>query len=139
MATVARQRAAAPAFIACRRILVPIDARSSAAVVTACALASEHGAAVSALAVIEVPAALPLEAHMPEDEAREMLAVAEAIGDQHGVRVERAVVHARRAEEAIVEAADELDSELIVLRRPLDRTARYVLKHARCRVLFSRP
>jgi nucleotide-binding universal stress UspA family protein len=90
--------------------------------------------------VIEVPAALPLDAHMPEDDVRVRLALAEAIGDRHDVRVERRVVRARRAGEAIVEAAEEADSELIVLRAPhLGRTARHVLKHARCRVLLASP
>jgi nucleotide-binding universal stress UspA family protein len=120
-------------------MLVPLAERgSTAAVVTACGLAAEHGATVRALAVIEVPAALPLDAHMLEEEAeaRTMLAAAEAIGDRHGVRVERCVVRARQAGEAIVEAAQDSDAELVVLRRPFDKTARYVLKHARCRVLF---
>jgi basic amino acid/polyamine antiporter, APA family len=139
MATVARQRPAAHAFIAYRRILVPVDVEGRAAVTTACALAGEHGAAITALAVIEVPPALPLDAHMPENQARAELGAVEAIGDRHGVRVDQLVVHARRAGEAIVEAAEELDAELVVLRRALDKTARYVLRHAPCRVLFSRP
>ena len=117
-------------------MLVPVG--ESAAIVTATALASDHGATVTALAVIEVPAALPLDAHMgPEEfEARRMLAAAESVGDRHGVRVERRIVRAREAGEAIVDAAEESDAELVVLRRPLDRTARYVLQHAGCRVLF---
>jgi APA family basic amino acid/polyamine antiporter len=140
VATVARHRPPAHATVAYRRILVPIDEGSLPAVSTACALAVEHGAAVSALAVIEVPAALPLDAHMPEDEAREALALAEAIGDRHGIRVERSVVRARRAGEAIVDAAEEADAELIVLRSPhLGKTARHVLKHAHCRVLLAAP
>ena len=140
MATVARQHAPALRSLAYRRILVPIDAGSVAAVSTACALGVEHGAVVTALAVIEVPAALPLDAHMAEAEARKSLALAEAIGDRHGVRVERSVVRARRAGEAIVAAAEEHDSELIVLRAPrLGKTARYVLKHAHCRVVLVAP
>jgi nucleotide-binding universal stress UspA family protein len=109
--------------------------------VTACCLAAEHGGTVSALAVVEVPAALPLDAHMLEEEfeARRLLAAAEATGDRYGVRVERRLVRARLAGEAVIDAAEESDAELIVLRRPLDRTARYVLKHARCRVLFPLP
>ena len=138
MATVARQHAAVHPFVAYRRILVPVDAGGPAAVVTACTLATDSGAEITALRVIEVPAALPLDAEMPED-PKGLLAVAEAIGDGRGVHVDRVAVRARRAGEAIVAAAEELDSELIVLRRELDRTARYVLKHARCRVLFSRP
>jgi hypothetical protein len=139
MATIARQRAAVRPPVTYRRILVPVDARSGAAVATACALAAGRGAVVVALVVTEVPAALPLEAHMPEEETRELLTVAEAIGDRHGVRVDRVTARAREAGEAIVGVAEELDSELIVIRRVLDTTARHVLKHARCRVLYSRP
>ena len=108
---------------------------------TACCLAAEHGGTVSALAVVEVPAALPLDAHMQEEElvARRRLAAAEATGDRYGVRVERLLVRARLAREAVIDAAEESDAELIVLRRPLDRTARSVLKGARCRVVFSLP
>jgi nucleotide-binding universal stress UspA family protein len=139
MATVAHDLPATHLAVAYHRILVPVDGGSAAAAAsTACTLAAEHGSTVSALAVIEVPAALPLDAHMLEEEAsaRTALAVAEAVGDERGVRVARLAVRARQAGEAIVEAAEESDAELVVLRRPLDKTARYVLKHARCRVLF---
>ena len=126
--------------IAYRRILVPVGGAGGGGVLTACALAAEHGAAVSAMAVIEVPAALPLDADMAELEAtaRKSLTWAEAIGDRYGVLVERLVVRARSAGEAIVASAEEWDSELIVLRTPrLGKTAKYVLQHARCRVLLS--
>ena len=92
-----------------------------------------------ALGVTEVPAALPLDAHMPEEETKDFLTVAEMIGDRHGVRVNRVMVRARDLAEAIVGVAEELDSELIVMRKELDKTVRHVLKHARCRVLYSRP
>jgi nucleotide-binding universal stress UspA family protein len=139
VATIAPQRGAVHPSVAYRRILVPVDAGSRAAVATACALAAGHGALVVALGVTEVPAALPLEAHMPEEETKEVLTVAEAIGDRYGVRVDRVTVHAREAAEAIVRAAEELDAELIVIRRGLDKTVRHVLQHAHCRVLYSRP
>jgi nucleotide-binding universal stress UspA family protein len=140
MATLAPQRPAVRPSVAYRRILVPVAGGGEAAVRTACSLAAEHGAVVTAIAVIEVPAALPLDADMSEqeDDAREKLALAEAIGDRHGVKVERLVVRARLAGEAIVAAAEEWDAELIVLRTPqLRKTAKYVLQHARCRVLLS--
>ena len=140
MATLAPHRPPVRATIAYRRILVPIAGRGGASVRTACSLAAERGAAVVAIDVIEVPAALPLDADMreQEEEARESLALAEAIGDRHGVRVERLVVRARLAGEAIIAAAEEWDAELIVLRTTgLGKTARYVLQHAACRVLLS--
>jgi nucleotide-binding universal stress UspA family protein len=138
VATLASHKAASGASVAYRRIVVPLDG-GAPAVRAACTLADEHGAVVTALAVVEVPAALPLDALMPDEEAaaRERLGAAEAVGDRHGVRVVRSTVRARREGEAIVEAAE--DADLIVLRRQLDKTARYVLQHAQCRVLFSRP
>lgn len=136
MAVTARQLPASRAQVEYRRILIPFEGERPGGVATACALAADHGAVVTALAVIEVPAALPLDADMPEP--LDALTVAEAIGDQRGVRVERRVVRARLAGEAIVATAEELESELIVLRSaPGAKTARYVLKHARCRVLLS--
>ncbi len=64
---------------------------------------------VSAIAVIEVPAALPLDAHMTEQEAEagRTSPCAEAIGDGHGVRVARCTARARLAGEAIVDAAED--------------------------------
>ena len=140
MATLAPRRPVVRPSIAYRRILVPVGGAGVAGVKTACSLAAEHGATVTAIAVIEVPAALPLDADMTEQEAeaRESLTCAEAIGDRHGVGVERLVVRARRAGEAIITAAEEWDSELIVLRTTgLGKTEKYVLQHARCRVLLS--
>ena len=86
VATVALSRPVARASVAYRRILVPVSG-GEAAVRIACTLAAEHGAIVSALAVIEVPAALPLDAHMPEQEAEAQGEPrrAEAVGDRHGV------------------------------------------------------
>ena len=79
-----------------------LDAGGVAAVRPPARWPSSTVAIVTTLAVIEVPAALPLDAHMPaEAEVRERLALAEAIGDRHGVRVERSVVRARRAGEAM--------------------------------------
>jgi nucleotide-binding universal stress UspA family protein len=138
MANTASQRPATRPRVAYRRILVPV---APGAVATACRLAEDAGSSVVVLAVVEVPAALPLDALMPSEDAaaRELLAAAEAIGDRHGVRIERRVVRGRSAGEEIASAADASGAELIVLRRPFDRTARYVLQHARCCVLFSTP
>jgi len=81
--------------IAYRRILVPVAGAGVASVKTACSLAAEHGATVSAIAVIEVPAALPLDADMREQEAeaRESLTCAEAIGDRLEARVHQRERH----------------------------------------------
>jgi len=92
VAVTARATLLRDAHVAYRRVLVPlaVDGGSAAAVSTACRLAADYGATVTALAVVEVPAELPLEALMTEEEAvaQRSLAEAEAIGDAHGVKVE---------------------------------------------------
>src|SRR5262249_26091538 len=68
-----------------RRMLVPVDARpeSFGALEIACRLAADNHAKITAIAVIEVPALLPLDAHLSdeEDEARRLLERAGAMGD----------------------------------------------------------
>jgi nucleotide-binding universal stress UspA family protein len=148
VAVLARESPRSRALPAYRRILVPLSSEgaSKGAVVAACHLAAEHGATVTALVVIEVPAELPLDAHMLDEDAsaKRLLIEAEVIGDLHGVSVERQAVRARAAGEAIVAAAASV--ELIVLRaRKRERapifgkTTRFVLQHAPCRVLLSIP
>ena len=135
-----------------RRILVPLvdDEESEQAVTIACGLAAEHGSSVSVLTVIEVPAELPLEAHMVEEEARaaQLQADAKAIGDLYGVNVAASTLRARAAGAAIAEQARADDVEIIILRAPRKRrlgrraaifgkTVDYVLKHAPCRVMVA--
>lgn len=136
------------------RILVPLadEAGLRPAMTTACRLAAERSAAVTAISVIEVPAELPLDAHMTEEEAhsRRLLSEAEAIGDVHDVTVVPLVVRARSAGHAIVEAASSGGAEIIVLRAtPRKRRSRggalfgvtmsCVLQNAPCRVIVSAP
>ncbi len=136
--------------IAYRRIVVPIagDDDSEAGVALAAQLAPEHGAAITAVFVIEVPAELPLDAHMVPEEsaARAALEKAHAIAASRGVRLTERIVRARARGEAIVAAAEEADADLVVMRAtPRDRkrlfghTADYVLRHADCRVLVTAP
>ena len=136
-----------------RRILVPLVGEASEQAVTiACGLAAEHGASVTALAVIEVPPELPLDAHMleEEEEARRLLAEAKAIGDLYGVNVAGRTLRARAAGAAIVAQVAAARIEIVVLRSPrkrrLGRRARifgstvdYVLRHAPCRVMVTAP
>ena len=133
-----------------RRILVPLSGHESErAVAIACELAAEHGAAVSAVRVIEMPAELPLDADMPEEEeqARRVLAETQAVGDLYGLTIAVRVVRARSAGPAIVEEAEAGRAEIIVLRAPrkaraagrrgliFGKTVSHVLTHARCRVM----
>lgn len=131
-----------------RRIVVPLadDDESETGVELAAELAPDGGASITAIVVIEVPAALPLDAHMHEEEAaaRRALDKAHAIAERRGVRLRERIVRARAWGEAIVDEADRAGADLIVLRAtPQHRkkifreTVFYVLRHASCRVLVS--
>jgi basic amino acid/polyamine antiporter, APA family len=136
-----------------RNVLVPIVDRheSEEAIDLACRLATERGASIVALTVIEVPLELPLDAELPpevEERADDLLDEARAIGDAYGVDVVGRIVRARRAGRAIVEEAERRNSEIIVMGAPRRdarrRTGRifgdtvdFVLKNAPCRVLVA--
>lgn len=112
-------------------------------------LADDHGSTITAVVVVEVPATLPLDAHMLEDEvaAKGVLEEARAIGYARGVNVHTRVLRARLAGEAIVEEAEQCQTDLVVLRAPrsglrrrlFGKTANFVLKHAPCRVMVEAP
>ena len=136
--------------VAYRRIVVPLgdDDESELGVALAAELAPETGAAITAVVVVEVPAELPLEAHMHDEEAlaRRALEKANAIAASRGVRLRSRVVRARARGQAIVAEAEAAGADLIVVRdsrRPgkalFGKTVDYVLRHARCRVLVMRP
>lgn len=132
-----------------RRILVPLvaDQESETAVALAAELAGDYGSTITAVVVVEVPAALPLDAHMLEEEAaaKRALEDARAIASARGVRVRARVLRARDAGEAIVDEAERSDADVIVLRAPrsgrrwkmFGRTVDHVLKHAPCRVMVD--
>lgn len=135
--------------LAYRRIVVPlVGAESETSVALAAELASEQGASIIAVVVIELPAELPLEAHMLEEEAqaRRLIEEARAIAGSYGVRVRGRVVRARRSGQAIVAEIEAQEADLVVLRttpgrrtRLFGNTAEYVLRHASCRVLVDAP
>jgi APA family basic amino acid/polyamine antiporter len=133
-----------------RSILVPIlGEESEPAVDLACRLAAERGASIAAVAVVEVPLHLPLDAAMPEEEERadDLLDEARAIGELYGVGVVGRLGRARRAGRAIVDEAVRRNSEIIVVAAPrhargrrralFDETTDFVLKHAPCRVMVA--
>ena len=124
------------------------DDESELGVAIAAELAPEAGASITAVVVIEIPAALPLDAHMEQEEAvaRRALDKAHAIAASRGVRLQERVVRARARGEAIVAEAESADADLIVVRaeprgrRPLplfEKTVDYVLRQAGCRVLVA--
>jgi basic amino acid/polyamine antiporter, APA family len=135
--------------IAYRRILVPIIDRaiSEEAMALAAELAAERRTSVTALAVIEVPLELPLNAHMFDEEqkVRPALAEAAAIAELHGIVATPKVMRGRSAGEAIVAAATRAGSEVVVLSAQrkscqggvFGHTVDHVLRHAPCRVMVA--
>jgi nucleotide-binding universal stress UspA family protein len=126
-----------------RHILVPVvdNAASDEAVDVACRLAADRHGSITVTTVVEVPPQLPLDAHMDEEDedARALLARAQAVGESYGVDVSTCVVHARDAAEAIVEQARRSGAEILVVGgvrrgRGFRGTIRQVLKKAPCRV-----
>jgi len=134
--------------VAYRRILVPVsdNVESERAMDVACRLA-DAAAVITCVAVVEVPALLPLDAHMQEEEVRARAALqrARAIAETYGVSSTARLLRGRQAADAVVSEAAARDVQLIVigaLRRQLRRgpaalgtTIEHVLRHATCRVL----
>jgi APA family basic amino acid/polyamine antiporter len=131
------------------RILVPMKLGDigEEMIATAVKLAQEQGAAVEALHVIRVPLDKPLDAELVEEEERAEASIAEAklLGADHGVTVEGAIVRARSIGQAIVEEAERVGADLIVLgssprwrrqSRFFSPTVDYVLRKASAEVLI---
>lgn len=137
-----------------RRIVVPLteQVESETAMALAAELAEDRGSTITAVVVIEVPAELPLDAHMVEEEAdaKRTLEDARAIGYARGVNVRTRTVRARIAGQAVVAETEAARADLVVLRAPrkqplgrrgrvFGKTVDYVLKHASCRVMVAAP
>ena len=135
-----------------RRLLVPVvpGQASDEAFDLAASLATERGAQIAAVHVLEVPLDLPLDADLTEEVARAdaELDEARAIGESYGVSVIPRLVRARSAGPAIVEEARRRGTEIIVVGSPkrelprhtrtlFGQTVDYVLKQAPCRVLVA--
>jgi APA family basic amino acid/polyamine antiporter len=131
------------------RILVPMKLGEigEEMVATAVKLAQERGAKVDALHVIRVPLDQALDAELWDEEERAEASLAEAklLGADHGVEVEGHTVRARSIGQAIVDEAQRLNADLIVLgssprwrrqSRFFSPTVEYVLKKAPCEVLI---
>jgi len=131
------------------RILVPVTASlaSERAVTTAAMLASERKGLVTVLSVIEVPKELPLDALFPDEEreSKAILSHAVAILERYGVNAVARTIHATTASSVILETADEVQAQLIVMgteRRnrhrhaAVGKTLEHVLKRASCRVMI---
>ena len=132
------------------QLLVPVrdTSVSEEMMVLACQLATERRSSIDALYVIEVPLNLPIDASLPEERerARQVLERAAQAADMFNVKLTPVVVTARSAGRAIVEAAIERRSEVIVLgsqgkRRIADkvfgRTIDYVLDNLPCEAIIN--
>ncbi|MDP6605940.1 MAG: universal stress protein [Dehalococcoidia bacterium] len=132
--------------------LVPVDGTAAAynALAVVCDMAKRTRAAVSAVHVIEVPRALPVEADLAPEAARgeEILTRAEQIADEHDVQVAGELLQARDAGPALVDEAFDIGAGAIVVgldyhRRPygkfeIGRLPEYVLANAHCEVWVIR-
>src|SRR2546430_3006880 len=102
-----------------KRILVPMKLGiiGEEMLATAIKLATEHAAEVQALHVIRVPLEQPLDCELFDEEERAEASLAEAklLGADHGVIVEGVTVRARSIGQAIVDEAERLNADLIVL------------------------
>lgn len=133
-----------------RRILVPTagNPESEKAMDVACRIAAARCALITVIAVVEIPALLPLDAHMTDEEswAHQILDRAASIADSYGVGVSKRHIRAREAASAILDQAAVSACEIIVLGAPRRRrpthdsivgdTVEHVLKRAPCRVML---
>lgn len=131
-----------------QRILVPLKlgAIGEEMLATAIKLAEERGAEVRVVHVLRVPLSKPLECPMDEEEAEALASIVDAreIAEEHGVEVEARVVRARSLSEAIVEEAEAVDADLILMgsaarwrtqSRLFSPTVDEVLRRAPCEVM----
>jgi basic amino acid/polyamine antiporter, APA family len=132
-----------------KRILVPMKLGEigEEMVATAVKLAEDGRAVVEAVYVIKVPLDQPLDAPLAELEAQATASLTEALalGHDHGVEVICRTVRARSLGDAIIDAAAESGSDLIVLgssprwrrqSRFFSPTVDYVLRKASAEVLI---
>jgi nucleotide-binding universal stress UspA family protein len=132
-------------------ILVPLGGQTSdAEVLKHAALAAKRNKALLyAIHVIVVKQQLPLESEMPTEVAtgEQVLAQAEKIAHEYGVRIETTMLQARSAGVAIVEEATERQVNLIMMpvryrsrlgEFNMGKTVPYVLKNAPCPVWVYR-
>jgi APA family basic amino acid/polyamine antiporter len=134
-----------------RTIVVPVlrTPESEEALVAAARLATDRGARIAVVNVIEIPLHEPLDADLSdrEREADEVLDSAQALLEAYGVRTVSRIIRARSAGPAIVEDAIGRAAEIIVVGAPRLRgrrgtpifggTVDYVLKHSPTRVLVA--
>nr|BBH96071.1 hypothetical protein KTA_42700 [Thermogemmatispora argillosa] len=132
------------------RILVPLlqcSEETDRALALALQMARHRNGSVWALAVIEVPFMLPLDASLGEEEERVQTLVerARSVARQTPSELTVRVLKARQAGPAIVYEAEQSAADLIIVAncpvrvrgslQQIDPAVEYVLKHAPCEVL----
>lgn len=140
-----------------KRVLVPTIGTpfSEEMVAVACRLAKRERATVRAIYIFEVPPSLPASELPGEEEERgvSILKRALQIGEGLGVNIELVFLQGRKAGQMIVQESEKMEADVILMgldpeRRIQERiggapaigkTVEYVLKHANCRILLSRP
>lgn len=145
------ERVKVPEFttVSTRKILVPtLGGTDTENLQFACEMAQRRGAEVTALYVIEVPPALPLDTFLPDRlaDADTALKRAQAIGREFEAAVTTHLLQARSAGQAILDLAKEKKFDAIVMgtsyRRGasawLGATTEYVMRNAPCRVLICK-
>ncbi len=151
LAHVEIERVQMPEFVSVstKKILVPtLGGAETENLQFACEMARTRGADVTALYVIEIPSALPLDTFLSDrlSEADGALKRARAIGREFELSVGTQLLQARSAGQAILDLAKEKKFDLIVMgtsyRRGasawLGATTEYVVRNAPCRVLVCK-
>ena len=116
---------------------------------TACQLAKSYGAKLSAVYVVEIPAALPMHAPMGKREEQGVIALkrAEAIAREYHLQVELELIRARSIESAILDLVLHNHVDLVVVGSHRDELRKKdhfaleiekLLKSAPCRVLYCK-
>jgi nucleotide-binding universal stress UspA family protein len=136
---------------AIKKILVPTSGTyySARGIELACRLGEEQKAEIYLINVLEVPRTLPLEAPLPDAEAKakEILREGEAIVNLRGLQVKGEIRRGRIAGEEIIRAAKDWDADLIVMgirleirmaQEILGRTSDLVLRRAPCEVIVDK-
>src|SRR3989304_4395279 len=135
-----------------KRVLVPVngDKSDEEAIKLACSIAKKSKAKVTALHVIEVERALPLDARLDSDirKAEQIFEHLERVAEEEeDYQIQSELLQAREAGPAIVEEAMKKGADLIIMgftykkrfgQFSLGGTLPYVLRNAQCRVLVCR-
>ena len=136
---------------AIKKILVPTSGTlySERGIELACRLGQEQKAEIYLVNVIEVPRTLPLEAPMPEAEAKaeDVIKRGESIVSLRGLQGKGEVRRGRVAGEEIIRAAKDWEADLIVMgirsrvtmaQDILGRDSDLVLRRAPCEVILDK-